>query len=177
MRHLLANIITYAIAGLLIAGAAAFAWMRTAQLALVREADVIARYEPAPSAEFWWHELGRISYERNCSNCHGAAGAGWDEYPPLKPAAALFAAPGGRDYLVDLHLYGLTSRRWGAPMPRMRHMHDAELAAVLNHILTTFGTARDEALYVPADIAARRGQRLSPADVNRRRPVLDEATP
>jgi mono/diheme cytochrome c family protein len=171
MRHFLANIMTYAIAALLFSGAAAFAWMRSAQLALVTERDVIARYEPAPAGEFRWHELGRISYQRNCANCHGTAGEGWDEYPPLQPAAALFVVPGGRDYIIDLHLFGLTSHRSGAPMPRMAHMHDTELAAVLNHILTTFGTVPDDDLYVPHDIEQRRGQNLSPRDVNRRRPV------
>jgi mono/diheme cytochrome c family protein len=175
MRHFLANIMTYAIAVLLIAGSAAFAWMRTAQLALVTEADVIARYEPAPAGEFRWHELGRTAYERNCANCHGSEGGGWDEYPGLEPAAAIAAAPGGRDYLVDLHLHGLTSDRWGAPMPRMRHMHDAEIAAVLNYILTRFGNAGDDALFVPDEIRDRRRGRLSPADVNRRRPVVGTA--
>jgi mono/diheme cytochrome c family protein len=175
MRHFLANIMTYAIAALLVSGAAAFAWMRTAQLALVTERDVIARYEPAPAGEFRWHTLGEISYERNCANCHGTSGEGWDEYPPLEPAAALFAMPGGRDYLIDLHLYGLTSDRWGAPMPRMGHMHDVELAAVMNYILTTFGTVPDDDLYVPQDVGQRRGQDISPRDVNRRRPV-EQAT-
>jgi mono/diheme cytochrome c family protein len=172
MRHFLANIMTYAIAAALVLGAAAFAWMRTAQLALVTETDVIARYAPAPAGEFRWHELGRISYERNCANCHGTAGQGWDEYPALEPAAALLAMPGGREYLMDLHLYGLTSDRWGAPMPRMPHLHDVELAALLNYIVTEFGAAHDERLYVPQDVAERRGLRLSPRDVNRSRPVL-----
>lgn len=173
MRHFLANIITYTIAGLLFVGAAGFAWMRSAQLALTTEATVLAQFEPMPVAEFRWYELGEQSYARNCSNCHRSDGQGWDQYPPLPPAAALFAVPGGRDYLIDLHLYGLTSDRWGAPMPPMRHIRDVELAAVLNYVLTTFGVVDEAELYVPADIAARRGQPLSPRDVNRRRPPGD----
>jgi mono/diheme cytochrome c family protein len=172
MRHFLANIMTYAIAAALFAGAAAFAWMRTAQLALTNERTVVARFEPAPAGEYRWAELGEISYDRNCSNCHAADGTGWDQYPPLQPAARLFAEPGGREYMIDLHLYGLTSDRWGAPMPPMGHIQDVELAAVINWILTAYGTADQSQLLVPSDIADRRGMRLSPADVNRRRPAI-----
>jgi mono/diheme cytochrome c family protein len=174
MRHFLANIVTYAIAAALFAGAAAFAWMRTAQLALTNERTVIARFEPAPAGEFRWAELGEISYQRNCSNCHGSDGTGWDQYPPLQPAAALFAMPGGREYLMDVHLYGLTSDRWGAPMPPMGHILDVELAAVMNWILATFGDVDESRLYVPRDVAGRRAVPLSPREVNRRRPVLTE---
>jgi hypothetical protein len=87
MRHFLANIMTYAIAAALILGAAAFAWMRNAQLALVTETDVIARFAPAPAGEFRWHELGGISYQRNCANCHGTsmARAGTSTPPSSRP--------------------------------------------------------------------------------------------
>lgn len=173
MRHFLANIITYTIAGMLFVGAAGFAWMRSAQLALTTESAVLAQFEPVPFAEFRWHELGQQSYDRNCRNCHLADGQGWDQYPPLTPAAALFAIPGGRDYLIDVHLYGLTSDRHGAPMPPMAHLRDVELAAVLNYVLTTFGVVDDAELYVPRDVAERRNQGLSPRDVNRRRPPVE----
>lgn len=173
MRHFLANIITYTIAGLLFVGAAGFAWMRSAQLALTTEATVLAQFEPMPVAEFRWYELGEQSYARNCSNCHRSDGQGWDQYPPLPPAAVIFARPGGRDYLIDVHLYGLTSNRHGAPMPPMAHIRDVELAAVLNYVLTTFGVVDDAELYVPHDIAERRGHAISPAEVNRRRPPVD----
>lgn len=172
MRHFLANIVTYAVAAALFAGAAAFAWMRTAQLALTNERTVISRFDPVPAGEFRWHELGEVSYERNCANCHGGDGRGWDQYPPLQPAARLAAQPGGREYMLDLHIYGLTSDRWRAPMPPMGHILDTELAAVVNWMLTEFGGAGQDLLYVPADVAERRGLDLSPRDVNRRRPAL-----
>lgn len=175
MRHFLANVATYTIAALLLVGAALFGWLRSAQLALSDEPTLLARYEPAPAHEFRWAELGRSSYVRNCRNCHGAAGEGWDQYPGVGHTAALVAAPGGREYVIDLHLYGLTSGRWRAPMPPMGHLADVELAAVLNHLLTHFGSERrlpaDAPLYLPADVAARRGLELSPAQVNARRPL------
>lgn len=174
MRHLLANIITYTIAALLLTGAALFAWVRTEQLVVSDEGTVLARYEPTPGDEFRWAELGRDSYVRNCANCHGRAGQGWDQYPGLGRTAALWAEPGGREYVVDLHLYGLTSDRWRAPMPPMGHLQDAEMAAVINYVLTSFGNERrlpaEARLYTPADITARRGRALSPSDVERLRP-------
>jgi mono/diheme cytochrome c family protein len=170
VRHFLANIVTYAIAALLFIGAAAFAWMRSSQLMLTTEEVVLAQYEPPAELGFPWQRLGESSYERNCSNCHRSDGEGWDQYPAVTTAAGLLVLPGGREYLIDLHLYGLTSDRWGAPMPRMAHLHDVEMAAVINYIATAFGTASADHLLEPDDIAARRGQRLAPADVNRRRP-------
>ena len=173
MRHFIANVATYTIAVLLIAGAALFAWMRSAQLVVVNEAAVLAAADPDAAHAFDREALGRASYERNCLMCHGRDGRGWDQYPGLGGTARIFNAPGGRDYLVDVHLYGLTSRRWRAPMPPMGHIRDPELAAVLNHILTDYGNERHElqyALYEPADIAERRDAGDTPWTVNERRP-------
>jgi mono/diheme cytochrome c family protein len=173
MRHFLANIITYTIAALLFIGAAAFAWMRSAQLELTTEGAVLARYEPPPSLEFEWRELGRRGYERNCANCHRTDGSGWDQYPPVTGSAELAQQDGGREYLIDLHLYGLTSARWGAPMPSMAHVRDVELAAIINYVVHELGGGADALLLEgPGDIADRRGQALSPAGVNNRRPTL-----
>lgn len=175
MRHFLGNLATYVIAGLLLCGAVAFAWMRAAQVVVTDEKTALGRYEPARTAAFEWRELGASSYRRNCANCHMKDGGGWDQYPGLGHTAALFARPGGREYVVDLHLYGLASPRWRAPMPPMGHLGDVEMAAVLNHVLTHFGNERHPAthgrLYAPTDIRSRRGQRLSPGEVDRRRPA------
>jgi mono/diheme cytochrome c family protein len=176
MRHFIANVATYVIAVLLIGGAALFAWMRSAQLALTDERTILAQFEPARVAGFEWETLGKLAYERNCANCHGRDGTGWDQYPGVGHTSRLFAATHGREYLIDLHLYGSTSDRWRAPMPPMRHIQDVELAAVLNYVLTRFDTGRtlpsDAELYRPADIAGRRGARLSPWQVEERRPQL-----
>lgn len=174
MRHFLANIATYAIATMLIAGAALFAWLRSAQLVISDERTVLAGFAPAEAHVFEWREPGERGYVANCRNCHLAGGEGWDQYPGVGHTARLFAAPGGREYVVDLHIYGLASDRWRVPMPPMGHMQDVELAAVLNWVLTNFGNQEHlppgAALYEPADIAARRGLGLSPGQVNERRP-------
>ncbi|MEX1024664.1 MAG: cytochrome c [Planctomycetota bacterium] len=172
MRHFLANIVTYTIVALLFVGAAAFAWMRYAQFELSTETAVLARYEPPPSLEFEWRDLGQRGYERNCANCHLCDGSGWDQYPPVTAAAELALRAGGREYLIDLHLYGLTSDRWGAPMPPMAHMRDVELAAVINYVVHQLSGGADTPLLDgPGDITDRRGQALSPAEVNARRPT------
>jgi mono/diheme cytochrome c family protein len=169
MRHLLGNVLTYAIAALLFIGSGFFAWARSSQVVITTEAAVLAGYEPA-DATFHWYELGRGSYRRNCGNCHGGDGSGWDQYPPVTNAATLLRAPRGTEYLIDLHIYGLTSERWGAPMPPMGHIRDVELAAVINYIATTFDDASVEELVTPEQITARRGLRLSPKEVERGRP-------
>jgi mono/diheme cytochrome c family protein len=174
MRHLVANIVTYAIAGLLVLGAGVFAWVRSAQVVLTDEATLAARFAPTPAYEFRWQEQGERSYIRNCASCHGGAGEGWDQYPPLDETAELFLRDGGREYLIDLHLWGSASDRWQAPMPRMAHLPDAELAAVMNHVLTSYGNELvlppDAELYLPAEVAARRGPRLPARAVELRRP-------
>jgi mono/diheme cytochrome c family protein len=171
MRHFLANLFTYTIASMLFIGAAFFGAIRSQQYAFTDEATVFAAHEPARDTAFHWRELGRVAYTRNCANCHGAAGRGWDQYPPLQPTGELLHAPGGRDFLIDLHLYGLASDRWRAPMPRFDHMQDVELAAVLNWMLVVFGGLAEDTYYVPADIAARRGLRLTPREVDGTRPL------
>jgi mono/diheme cytochrome c family protein len=172
MRHFIANVATYAIAALLLLGAGSFAWLRSAQVVFTVEPVVLARWEPAPGQGFAWEALGESTYVRNCANCHGDEGGGWDQYPPLDGAAALFLVPGGREHLVDLHLYGLASPRWRAPMPPMGHLEDVEVAAVVNYVLTRFGgpLPPETALVRPEEVAARRGLGLRPRDVERARP-------
>lgn len=166
MRHFLANIVTYTIAVLLFVGAAAFAWMRASQLTLTSEQALLARYLPAETDAFAWQVPGEMGYARNCRNCHGATGQGWDQYPPI---AATAATAGGdrdtREHLIDVVLYGLTSPRWGVPMPPMAHMHDVEIAAVLNYISAAFLGRAFEPVVQPDEVAARRGRNLKPRDV------------
>lgn len=174
MRHLLANIATYGLALGLMLAAALWAWGRSAQLVVARapalEADSLARVASADA--FAWAALGAHVYRANCQNCHGAQGTGRDVYPPVRGMEAHLAAPGGRDYLVDLTLYGLRSGLHPAPMPPMPELSDAQIAAVTNHVLTQFGRASPDAWFTPREVAARRGQRLREAEVGARRPSI-----
>jgi mono/diheme cytochrome c family protein len=173
MRHLLANIAIYVIAFVLIGGAGLFAWVRSAQLVVSDEGAVLAGFEPGERT-FEWEELGAGSWARNCQSCHGPEGLGWDQYPSIAHASTFLLLPGGREHLLDVHIYGLTSSRWRVPMPPMGHIRDVELAAVINHVLTSFGNElrlpSDPALFRPEDVESRRGLELKPADVDERRP-------
>jgi mono/diheme cytochrome c family protein len=169
MRHLLANIITYSIAVSLFIGAALFARMRSSQYTLTYQESVLAMYEPTPGHDFEWRELGPQTYRRNCRACHAADGNGWDRYPAVVRAADWLDDADERAFLIDLHLYGLSRAGVPVPMPPMGHMHDVEIAAVLNYIITVFGNATND-LFTPDEIAARRGARFGPRDVGRREP-------
>jgi mono/diheme cytochrome c family protein len=173
MRHFLANVFTYALASLLLIGSAVFAKIRSSQLVISDEASVLASFEDVPASEAAWRELGARTYEANCRHCHGREGRGWDQYPPVVGIDRLVATPRGRAYLIDLHLFGVASPRWRAPMPPMGHLPDVALAAVLDHVLTSFGNAMPAGAPPIAidEIAARRaaGQR-SPHVVDALRP-------
>lgn len=173
MRHILGNIAIYLIVLILVGAATLFAWIRSSQLVISNEETVIARFDAGSEQQFKWSQFGERSYLRNCANCHGSDGQGWDQYPALNHTTRLFTAPGGRNYVIDLHLYGLTSSRWGAPMPPMGHIQDIEMAGVINYVLTQFrdeeGVDLDGNLLLPQDVTERRGQDLSPRDVNTRR--------
>jgi mono/diheme cytochrome c family protein len=181
MRHLVANLATYALALGLAVGAALFAWGRSAQLVIATEADV----EPAQTIEvtsasvFSWRAFGARVYLANCQNCHTADGSGRGMYPPVQNQAAHLRAEGGRGYLVDAVLYGLYTGTYGAPMPPMPELSDAEIAAVTNYVLVQFaarGTAPDTSqLYLPSDVAERRGRGLSEWDVAETRPSVPSA--
>lgn len=179
MRHFLSYVLLAFLAFFLVIFSAVFAWMRSSQLTITTESTVlkysVAKPDFITMKSFQWREIGPTSYHANCKNCHGSDGSGWDQYPGLEASGRLYNAEGGRDYLIDLHLYGLSSDRWRAPMPAMSTMPDVELAAVINFILVEFSdemTPDEENLLRPADISERRGLDLSPTDVNETRPGI-----
>jgi mono/diheme cytochrome c family protein len=163
MRHVLANLFTYVLAGLLVIGAIAFAWLRSQQILISDEATV-----PAVARR----ELGAHSYAGNCQPCHGAEGRGWDQYPGLAGFDQVVTRPDGRTYAIALHLWGSNSDHFRAPMPPMGHMQDVELAAVIEHVLTHFGNRlpADFPAITTDEIARHRGQRMRARDVARLRP-------
>lgn len=181
MRHVLANIVTYALVAGLALGAGLFAWARSAQLVVATEADVEPAWtvEPTGPARFDWRAFGEATYVANCQNCHTVDGSGRGAYPPVQNQTAHLGADGGRGYLVDLVLYGLYTGTYGAPMPPMPELSDAEVAAVTNYVLTRFtarGTAPDTSrLFIPLNVAERRGRGLSERDVAATRPAVPSA--
>lgn len=181
MRHFLASIFTYALITSLAVGSILWAWTRSEQLVIAREADL----EPSPvmvvdhPRDFAWRDFGKRTYVANCQNCHTADGSGRGMYPPIQNMNAHLRTPGGRDYLVDLVIYGLYTGTYGAPMPPMPELSDAEIAAVNNYILTTFAapdaTPATDSLYIPTDPAGRRGRNLDEWTMGERRPNVPTA--
>ncbi len=122
-------------------------------------------------------ELGNSTYAANCSACHQPSGAGLPgAFPPVAGHAAdLYAATGGiggRAYLIDVLLYGVQGAitvdgsSYNGLMPAWQQLNDAQLAAVINHVVAGFDGAPDGFDAIRADeVAAARGQGLSGGDV------------
>ena len=178
MRHFYAYIAAYTLGGLLVVASLFFAWLRSEQYIVVTETEAALRFAHVTSIdEFDWEAYGREGYMTNCAVCHGAEGQGRDVYPPLRAVGSLLAAEGGREYLLDVTLYGLASGRTSAPMPAYPTIPDAQVAALNNYMLTRWGNEAllpaDVALYIPQDVAERRGQDLRPWEMAERREALE----
>jgi mono/diheme cytochrome c family protein len=181
MRHLLANLAVYVLATGLVVGSVLFAWIRSQQIVIATEPMIEPPeyFAAGRPEEFDWEDFGRQVYIANCKNCHGLVGGGRDVYPGLVGQIDVFAAPGGREYLSRVIVYGLATPRQRAPMPPMPHLSDAQIAAVNNYVLTRFDHAArlpDELqLFVPRDVRRVRGEDLSERDVGRMRPDVPPA--
>lgn len=129
---------------------------------------------------------GAVIFASTCAACHQASGAGIPgAFPPLAGhIGELFAAEGGPRYVASVVLFGLQGpitvhgNAFNGVMPSFFNLTDAEIAAVIDHVMTAFGDAEAMPVeYVPlteTDIAAARRGGLSPELVHQRRPVLEE---
>lgn len=128
--------------------------------------------------DFAWEELGLSVFNANCSACHGAQGAGIPgAFPPLAGHVTdLLAAEGGKELLANILVYGMVGQidvngvSYVGAMPAWGHLSDEEIAAVINHVLTSWGNAdlvpEGTALLAPVDIAAERSKNLTAVDVH-----------
>ena len=127
---------------------------------------------------------GEALYGRSCVACHGADGRGRPgAFPPLADnMPALYAREGGREYLIDVILYGLSGEievrgdTYDGFMAPMAHLDDDEVAEVLNYALQAWGNAyelpEDFAPIATEEVEQRRGQSLSPDAVRQQRQEL-----
>lgn len=128
---------------------------------------------PVPSLD------GEVVYN-NCLGCHQANGAGIPGVFPslVTHAPALFNAQSselsGRTYLIHLLLFGLQGEisaggvTYKGIMPAWPQLSNAEIAAVLNHILSNWENSSLLNQFVPytaEEIAEQRGLGLTPQDV------------
>lgn len=109
-----------------------------------------------------------------CAACHQATGMGIPgAFPPLAGhGPELYQAD--RTYPVLVLLYGVMGQisvsgmTYNGLMPAHAHLGDAELAAILNHVMTSFGNDAllpDFEAYEASDVAAERDRGLSFTDV------------
>jgi mono/diheme cytochrome c family protein len=114
-----------------------------------------------------------------CQGCHQPSGAGIPGAFPgfVGSTDAIVAAKGGREYLVKVLLYGLSGEivvkgnKFTGAMPAFAQLKDAEVAAVLNHITTSWGNKNAKA-FTEAEVKALRATKLTSAQVNAARKAL-----
>lgn len=117
-------------------------------------------------------EDGKAVYDAHCAACHQPDGAGaLGLAPPLAGTLGKrMAVPAGRQYLTGIVLSGLAGKLeskgviYEGLMPAWPQLTDGELAAVLNHVLTSFNAADLPAGHQPIlaeELAAPRARKLS----------------
>jgi mono/diheme cytochrome c family protein/heme/copper-type cytochrome/quinol oxidase subunit 4 len=129
------------------------------------------------AAASWNEELGSETYSSNCASCHQGNGQGIPgAFPPLAGGHMpnLYNAEGGRDYLVNVLLYGLqgeitvAGQTYNGQMPAWSQLSNEQIAAVLNHELTSWdneAALQDFQPITAEQVEEQRGQDLSTADV------------
>jgi mono/diheme cytochrome c family protein len=130
---------------------------------------------PKPSAPQATAAVSGAAVYNNCIGCHQANGAGVPGvFPPLAGhVPQILAARGGREWLIQVMLYGLQGpisirgTNYNGLMPAYPQLSDAEIAAVLNHISTQWGNAfpTGQGAFTEAEVKAQRGKNLSPQQV------------
>lgn len=140
------------------------------------EATEVAE-EPAEVAAVdltWDAEAGASVYNSNCVACHQGSGQGIPgAFPPLADHVNHMYEDGGREFLIDVVLYGMQGAiqvngvSYNGLMQAWSHFSDADVANVLNYVVTAWN---DEPAgfvpYQPSDVASQRGQGLSATDVH-----------
>lgn len=155
------------------AGAAAAAAVEAVTTPAAEE--TAADSEPVTvTALVWDREAGESVYSRNCVACHQASGQGIPgAFPPLADHANHIYEDGGREFLLDVVLFGMqgaiqvNGMNYNGLMQSWAHFSDADVANVLNYVLTAWND--DPANFVPyqpSDVAAQRDRGLSPTDVH-----------
>lgn len=127
---------------------------------------------------------GAKVYAEHCAACHDAAGTGIAGFGPALagPAAARVKAPGGREYVAQVVVNGITGvfaldgQRQLGVMPSFATLSDTDLAAALNQVLLTFNGAALPGDFKPltdAEIAAARTPPRTPRDLHRTKEALE----
>jgi mono/diheme cytochrome c family protein len=137
----------------------------------------------ADASTEWDKALGEQTYT-NCVACHQPNGQGVPgAFPPQAGhAPEIYNVEGGRTYMIHTVLYGLQGEvkikgntyngvmtAWG-PL-----LKDEQIAAVLNHVLTSWGNdalLEDFTPITPEEVAAERATPMTAQEVYESRPAL-----
>jgi len=124
---------------------------------------------------------GKAVYAANCASCHQPDGAGAEGLaPPLQGTLGKRLAV--RQYVPGIVLSGLAGKMvskgvtYTGMMPSWAHLPDAELAAVVNYVLSSFNAAELSATHVPftsEDFAALRARKPTAKDLRAWRAQTD----
>jgi mono/diheme cytochrome c family protein len=111
---------------------------------------------------------------QKCAACHRPTGVGKPGvFPPLAGnAPEILNAEGGRDYMIDVVLFGLQGeiqikgiKYKGTMRPFGAQLGDEEIAAVLNYVLTSWGNEKalpkEHKSFTAAEVKAQRGRKLT----------------
>lgn len=142
---------------------------RTGGFAITVGAEAEAPVAAAPE-EYPWFELGMDVWDARCYSCHDV----------LTYIPELFKADDGREYLLELMLFGVRGEVVIEGVTQnLRHrpydsLDDEELSAVLNIMLVAWDNAEalpdDPAFYTPEEVAEARTPERSNEEVLERRP-------
>lgn len=116
-------------------------------------------------------QSGATAYGQ-CQGCHQPTGAG---IPGAFPALAghvndILKVKGGREHLIRVVLYGIQGqmmaggKSYSGAMPGFAQLSDVNVAAVLNHISTSWGNKNPKP-YTAAEVKAQRPTKMTPAQV------------
>ncbi|GEM81998.1 cytochrome c-552 [Meiothermus hypogaeus NBRC 106114] len=110
-----------------------------------------------------------------CQGCHQPTGAGIPGvFPPLAGhVPEILAAKGGREYLIQVLLYGLQGQitvkgaKYQGAMPAYTQLKDEEIAGLLNHISTQWGNKfpTGQQAFTAAEVKAQRAKTMTAAQV------------
>lgn len=123
---------------------------------------------------------GKALYTTNCAGCHQATGQGVaGAFPPLAGhVPELLAASGGRAYVAHVVLYGLQGqinvkgKTYNGAMPAFGQLSDAQLAAILNYVSTSWGNKlpKGQKPFTAAELTKARQTKKTSAQVHALRP-------
>lgn len=130
---------------------------------------------PAPTQTQAAAPVSGAAVYNNCIGCHQANGQGIPgAFPPLAGhVPEILAARGGREWLIQVMLYGLQGQisvkgtSYNGIMPGYAQLSNAEIAAVLTHIATQWGNTlpTGQATFTEAEVQAQRGKNLTAQQV------------